>query len=63
MELETLVSSVNQDVKALAGKMNLQTKAIIINQCEKMNIANAEKVTVSIVDDLENAKRAVAQAL
>lgn len=35
MELETLVSSVNQDVEALAGKMNLQTKAIIINQCEK----------------------------
>ena len=35
MELETLVSAVNQKVEGLAEKMNLQTDAIIINQCEK----------------------------
>ncbi|MGN0304918.1 MAG: glycosyltransferase family A protein [Lachnospiraceae bacterium] len=33
--LETLVSAVGQGVETLAGKMNLQSDAIIINQCEK----------------------------
>ncbi|MGN1313687.1 MAG: glycosyltransferase [Lachnospiraceae bacterium] len=33
--LETLVSAVGQKVDSLAEKMNLQSAAIIINQCEK----------------------------
>lgn len=33
--LETLVSAVGQGVETLAEKMNLQSDAIIINQCEK----------------------------
>lgn len=33
MTLETLVSAVKQDVASLAGKMNLQSDAVIINQC------------------------------
>ena len=33
MTLETLVSAVKEDVAALAGKMNLQSDAVIINQC------------------------------
>lgn len=33
MTLETLVSAVKEDVAALAEKMNLQSDAIIINQC------------------------------
>ena len=33
MTIQTLVSCVNQDVTAIAEKMNLQTDAIIINQC------------------------------
>lgn len=33
--LETLVSAVDKRVEALAEKMNLQSDAIIINQCEK----------------------------
>lgn len=35
MRLETLVSSVRQNVSALAEKMNLQSDAVIINQCEE----------------------------
>lgn len=33
MKLQFLVSAVNQDVHALAEKMNLQAESIIINQC------------------------------
>lgn len=35
MTLETLVSGVKEDVSGLAKKMNLQSDAIIINQCEE----------------------------
>lgn len=35
MRLETLVSGVRQNVSELAEKMNLQSDAIIINQCEE----------------------------
>ena len=35
MKLETLVSTVKQDVAGLASKMNLQSDAVIINQCEE----------------------------
>ena len=35
MKLETLVSAVKQDVAGLASKMNLQSDAVIINQCEE----------------------------
>lgn len=34
MELQVLVSAVNQNPKELAEKMNLSTDAIIINQCD-----------------------------
>lgn len=33
MTIQTLVSCVNQDMKMIAEKMNLQTDAIVINQC------------------------------
>lgn len=33
MKLQMLVSAVNQDVLTLADKMNIETEAIIINQC------------------------------
>lgn len=35
MTLETLVSAVKEDVAALAAKMNLQSDAVIINQCDE----------------------------
>lgn len=35
MTLETLVSAVKEDVARLASKMNLQSDAIIINQCDE----------------------------
>ncbi len=35
MTIQTLVSSVKQNTAELADKMNLQTDAIIINQCEQ----------------------------
>ena len=35
MTLETLVSAVREDVAALADKMNLQSDAVIINQCNE----------------------------
>lgn len=35
MTLETLVSCVKEDVSVLAKKMNLQSDAIIINQCQE----------------------------
>lgn len=35
MKLQILVSAVNQDVRALAEKMNLQAESIIIDQCRE----------------------------
>ena len=35
MRLETLVSAVRQDVAGMAEKMNLQSDAVIINQCDE----------------------------
>lgn len=35
MTLETLVSAVREDVAVLAAKMNLQSDAVIINQCDE----------------------------
>ena len=35
MTLETLVSAVRQDVAEQAEKMNLQSDAVIINQCDE----------------------------
>ena len=35
MTLETLVSAVREDVANLAAKMNLQSDAVIINQCDE----------------------------
>ena len=35
MTLETLVSAVKQDVAEQAEKMNLQSDAVIINQCDE----------------------------
>ena len=37
MTLETLVSAVKEDVAVLAEKMNLQSDAVIINQCDENN--------------------------
>lgn len=34
LSVQVLVSSVNQDVKALAEKMKIETDAVIVNQCE-----------------------------
>lgn len=42
MTLETLVSSVGEDVSKLAEKMNLQSDAIIVNQCEENNYLEYE---------------------
>lgn len=35
LTLELLISGVNQDVKALPEKMQLETDAVIVNQCDK----------------------------
>lgn len=35
MNLQVLAAAVNQDVKALVEKMNLQTEAVIVNQCDR----------------------------
>ena len=35
MTIQTLVSCVKQNMEEVAAKMNLQTDAIVINQCEK----------------------------
>ena len=42
MTIQTLVSCVNQDMKAIAAKMNLQTDAIVINQCGENNYLEYE---------------------
>lgn len=34
MKVEVLVASVNEDVQTLAEKMNLETEAVIVNQCD-----------------------------
>ncbi len=34
MKLQVLVSAVNENVNALAAKMNLETEAVIVNQCD-----------------------------
>lgn len=34
MKVEVLVAAVNEDVNALAEKMNLETDAVIVNQCD-----------------------------
>lgn len=34
MKLQVLISAVNQEVKELAQKMNLESDAIIVNQCD-----------------------------
>ena len=34
MKLQVLVAAVNEDAKALAEKMNLETEAVIVNQCD-----------------------------
>ena len=36
MRLQVLVAAVDQTVPALAEKMNLETEAIIVNQCDRM---------------------------
>lgn len=35
MKVEVLVAAVNQDVEQLAEKMNIQTDAVIVNQCDE----------------------------
>ncbi|MGN0401958.1 MAG: glycosyltransferase family A protein [Acetatifactor sp.] len=35
MRVQTLVAAVKQDVRQLAGKMRLETDAVIVNQCEE----------------------------
>lgn len=35
MKVQVLVSAMNQDPKALVGKMNLSSDAVIINQCDR----------------------------
>lgn len=35
MKVQVLVSAVNQDVKLLSEKMNIETDAVIVNQCDK----------------------------
>ena len=35
MKLQVLAAAVNQDTRALAEKMNLQTEAIMVNQCDR----------------------------
>ncbi len=34
-KIELLVSAVNQDTEALPAKMNIQSDAIIVNQCNE----------------------------
>lgn len=35
MRIQTLVAAVNQDVRALADRMRLETDAILVNQCDE----------------------------
>ena len=34
MKLQVLVAAVNENVEMLAEKMNLETEAVIVNQCD-----------------------------
>lgn len=34
MDMQVLVAAVDKDVDALAGQMNLETEAVIVNQCD-----------------------------
>lgn len=42
MKLQVLVSAVNQEVNTLAERMNLQTDALIVNQCGEFGYAEYE---------------------
>lgn len=42
MTLQTLVSAVKEDTAALASKMNLESDAILINQCEENSYSTYE---------------------
>lgn len=35
LKVQVLISAVNQDVRALAEKMRLETRAVIVNQCDR----------------------------
>ena len=35
LRIQVLVSAVNQDVQILAEKMNIETDAVIVNQCDR----------------------------
>ena len=50
MKLETLVSAVKQNVAGLAEKMNLQSDAVIINQCEENSYLEYEYKGCNIRD-------------
>lgn len=42
MGIQMLVSAVNQDVQTLAQRMNIETDAIVINQCDRFGYAEYE---------------------
>lgn len=42
MKVEVLVAAVNEDVVALADKMNLETEAVIVNQCDRFEYQQLE---------------------
>ena len=44
MRLQTLVSAVNADVNAIADQMNLQSDAIIINQCNQFGYQQYDRI-------------------
>lgn len=37
LKVQVLVSAVNQDVRELAGKMHIETDAVIVNQCDRFD--------------------------
>lgn len=42
MKVEVLVAAVNEDVRTLAEKMNLETEAVIVNQCDHYDYTEYE---------------------
>ena len=42
MKVEVLVAAVNEDVRALAERMNLETEAVIVNQCDRFEYIQYE---------------------
>ena len=42
MKVEVLVAAVNEDVQTLAEKMNLETEAVIVNQCDHYDYTEYE---------------------